>query len=641
LLVLAAAEPLGDPLLLVRAAAELGLSVESADPAEAAGLFQIRERCSFRHPLVRSAVYGAATPGDRRAAHRALGEATDSKLDADRRAWHRAQATSTFDDDVATELEQTAARAKARGGLAAAGAFLQRAAILTPDSAKRADRTLAAADVLYEAGAFEAVENLLRALDGLELDELQAARAERLSVQASLSLTTSGGGELLVRLLAVAERLTHLDAEQANGARLEALRWAFGGRSDPEFLRALVDVLTISPASDSGAVVDLMLRGWGQLLEHGFPAGTDLLGEALVALRDAPQLEEADLNIVWFSEGVARSLWDLDSWETLTRRGVQLARDVGALSILPGMLGAWACSKIATGEFPVAALAVAESQAITDATGANWEEWADAVLLLGAWQFGEADALRRIDELERRLDSSFFPEYTRALVYNAAGRYERAFEAAQSSCERHPLGTYTWALVELVEAASRCGQEAQASAAFDQLADRTRFASTEWALGLEARSRAQLSDDPEVAERLHVEAIERLERARTRPDLARAYLLYGEWLRREGRRLDARAQLRTAYDLFSDIGIPGFAERARRELAATGETARKRTDETRGDLTAQESQIAQLASDGLTNPEIGAKLFLSPRTIEWHLRRIYPKLGVSSRKELRAVLHPS
>jgi DNA-binding CsgD family transcriptional regulator len=638
LLLLAAAEPLGDPLLLVRAAARLGLSVESADSAEEAGLFQIRERCSFRQPLVRSAVYGAATPGARRLAHGALAEATDPTLDPDRRAWHRAQATPAPDEEVATELERTAARAKARGGLAAAGAFLERAAMLTPDAGKRAERALAAGEVLYEAGAFDAVENLLRTFDGVQLDELQAARAERLHAQVSLSLG-SDATEAILRLLGAGERLTHLDSRLANAALLEALRWAFFD-PDPDVLSAVADVLNRSPASESGAIVELILRGWAQMLEQGYPAGTDLLREAIFALRGKPQLEESDLPLVHFGEGVARSTWDVDSWETLTRRGVQLARDAGALSMLPKVLGSWADVKVALGDFPAAAIALAEADAIADATrmSHDWDTaWVDA------WQFEAPEALRRIDRHERTdaLGGGYFLDYARALVYNAAGQYEPALEAAQRSCDRHPVGTFTGALVELVEAAARCGQRERAGIAFEQLADRARLASTEWALGLEVRSAAHLSGDPVVAEPLYLEAIERLGRARTRPDLARAHLVYGEWLRRENRRLDAREQLRLAHDMFSEMGIPGFAERARRELAASGETARKRTDDTRGDLTAQESQIAQLASEGLTNPEIGAKLFLSPRTIEWHLRRVYPKLGITSRKELSSVLGTS
>jgi DNA-binding CsgD family transcriptional regulator len=254
-------------------------------------------------------------------------------------------------------------------------------------------------------------------------------------------------------------------------------------------------------------------------------------------------------------------------------------------------------------------------------------------------RFGEVEALARID-LTERTAAAYTPHFDagRALVFNAAGRYEAAVEAAQRSCDRHPLRVFTWGLVELVEAAARCGQHERASVALEQLADRTRLASTEWAFGLEARSAALVSEDPAAAEGLYLEAIEHLGRARTRPDLARAHLVYGEWLRRENRRIDAREQLRTAHEMFGEIGIPEFADRARRELAATGETARRRTDETRGDLTAQEAQIARLASEGLTNPQIGAQLFLSPRTVEWHLRRVYPKLGISSRRELRDAL---
>lgn len=289
---------------------------------------------------------------------------------------------------------------------------------------------------------------------------------------------------------------------------------------------------------------------------------------------------------------------------------------------------------VAKGDLPAAATALAVSEAISEAIGANcnYAAW------FHAWRFDEHEAMARIDGAAKVWASR--REHSRAVVHNAAGRYEAALAAAERSCDLHPTGTHAWALIDRVEAAVRSGEQDRARVAPDQLKDRTRLVSTEWGLGLEARCAALVADDAAVAEPLYAEAVERLRRAGTRPDLARAHLLYGEWLRREGRRLDAREQLRTAYEMFSEMGIPGFAERSRRELAATGETARKRTDETRGELTGQETQIAQLASEGMTNPEIGAKLFLSPRTIEWHLRRIYPKLGVSSRKELRTVLRP-
>lgn len=631
LLLLAAAEPLGDPLLLVDAAAQLGLRVESADSAEEAGLFQVRERCSFRHPLVRSAVYGAATPAERREAHGAIAEAIDPKLDPDRRAWHRAHATPAPDEGVAMELEGTAARAKARGGLAAAGAFLERAAILTPDMRKRAERALAAAEVMYEAGSFDSVENLLHAIDARHLDAVQLARVDALEAEVCLErgeVTT----EMILKLLAAAKQLD--DDDSARVYALDALKYAFWS-GQPPTLEAVAEALSETPAAES-SVAGLLTRGWAQMLERGFPAGTDLMRQAMILLREKPALEESDLSLLPYTEGITLNSWDIDSWETLARQRLQLVRDIGALRELPEALGNWVVYWVSIGDLPKAATVLAELEAVIEATGAyqgslGWFE---------AWRFDEPEALARIEAAEHanpNYAASFY-EHSRAVVYNAGGRYEAALAAAQRSCELHPLGTHSWALIDLVEAAARSGDQERARAASDQLKARTRLVSTEWGLGLEARCAALVADNATAAEALYAEAVERLGRAGTRPDLARAHLLYGEWLRREGRRLDAREQLRTAYEMFSDMGIPGFAERARRELAATGETARKRTDETRDELTAQEAQIAQLASEGLTNPEIGAKLFLSPRTIEWHLRRIYPKLGVSSRKELRAVL---
>ena len=634
LLLLAAAEPLGDPLLLVNAAARLGLSVESADAAEEAGLFQVRERCSFRHPLVRSAVYGAATPAERREAHGAIAEATDPQLDPDRRAWHRAQATPAPDEEVAKELEGTAARAKGRGGLAAAGAFLERAAILTPDVQGRAERTLAAAEVMYEAGSFDSAESLLRALDARHLDELQLAHAAGLEAEVFLSRGEPRTGkttEMVLKLLAAAKRLEGRHA--ANAYTLDAMRYAFWS-ADPETYKAVSRGLAEVPASESSAA-GLLCRGWAQLLAHGYPAGVDLLRQAMISLRGKQTLEESDLPLLSFTEAATRTYWDLENWETLARRRIELARDVGALRGLPDALETWVDVMVAKGDLPAAATALAESEALCEAIGASCNYAASFY----AWRFEEPEASERIDGAAPVWASR--REHARAVVHNAAGRYDAALAAAERSCELHPTGTHGWALIDLVEAAVRCADLDRARVALDQLKDRTRLLSTEWGLGLEARCTALVTDDVAAVEPLYAESVERLGRAGTRPDLARSHLLYGEWLRREGRRLDARQQLRTSYEMFSHMGIPGFAERARCELAATGETARKRTDEARDELTAQEAQIAQLASEGLTNPEIGAKLFLSPRTIEWHLRRIYPKLGVSSRKEVRAVLGPN
>jgi DNA-binding CsgD family transcriptional regulator len=483
---------------------------------------------------------------------------------------------------------------------------------------------------MYEAGSFDSVQNLLRTIDPRHLDELQRARAEGLDAEVSLARgepTT----EMVLKLLDAAKRLQGRDS--ANAYTLDAMRYAFWS-ADPQTYKAVSDGLATVPASESSAA-GLLCRGWAQLLEHGFPAGTDLLRQAMISLREKPALEESDLPLLSFTEAATRTYWDLENWETLARRRIELARDVGSLLGLPDALETWVDVMVAKGDLPAAATALAESEAISEAIGAHCN-YAGSFY---AWRFDEPEASARINRAPHVWASR--REHARAVVHNAAGHYEAALSAAERSCELHPTGTHGWALIDLVEAAVRSGDQDRARVALDQLKDRTRLVSTDWGLGLEARCAALVADDATAAEALYLEAVERLDRAGTRPDLARAHLLYAEWLRREGRRLDAREQLRTAYDMFGEMGIPGFAERARRELAATGETARRRTDETRGDLTAQESQIAQLASEGLTNPEIGAKLFLSPRTVEWHLRRVYPKLGVTSRKELRAVLGSS
>jgi DNA-binding CsgD family transcriptional regulator len=639
LLLLAALEPLGDPLLLQRGAASLGIELEAADPAQEAGLLEIQERWTFRHPLVRSAVYRSATPAARRQAHGALAEATDPQLDPDRKAWHRAQATAAPDESVAAGLESTAARAKSRGGLAAAGAFLERAAALTPAAHMRIERALAAAEALYEAGAFETVESLLRGVAASQPDELQAARAD--SLQARVTLARIGPEKAAVlRLLGAAERLEQLDPTLGHAAHLEVLQFAWYMQS-PEAIEAVAASLDRSPSSNTDEVIELFVRGSAQWMRNGYPAGTALMREVMIMLRDKPRLEAVELPLVMYTETVTKSSWDFDSLETLAHRGVELARESGAFSGLPRCLGYSAWANVAAGDLAAAMRAVAEAQAVYEATGASYGV-GDVAAWLAAMQLEEGDALARIGELED-VDATEITMYecARALLYNRAGRYDAALAAAQRSCDQHPTGLHGWALVELIEAATRCGDLERAQRALTPLTERTRFASTDWAIGLEHRSAALVSEDAADAEGHYQAAVEHLTRARTRPDLARAHLVYGEWLRRENRRIEAREQLRTAHEMFDEIGIPGFAARAERELAATGETARKRVDETRADLTPQEAQIARLAAEGLTNPQIGARLFLSPRTVEWHLRRTYPKLGISSRRELHSVTLPA
>ena len=646
LVLVAAAEPVGDPVPVWRAAERLGVGVEAAAPAEAAGLVEFGGRVRFRHPLVRSAVYRSASPEARHRVHGALAEATDPDLEPDRRAWHRAHATPALDEDVAAELERSAGRAQARGGLAAAAAFLQRAAELTPEPARRARRALAAAQSKHQAGAPDTALDLLAMAQAGPLDELQRARAELLRAQ--ITFAVNRGRDAPPLLLAAAKRLEPLDATLARETYLDAFSAAlFAGRlarggGVREVAEAVLAADWGESARRSPLACDLLLDGLAILTTQGYAAAATTLKGALRAFRDEPMSEEDALRWLWLACRIARALGDDASWDELTHRQVQLARNAGALSLLPIALIERFGVQLFVGDLDAAASLVAEAEAVVEATGSQLAP--QGAIALAAWRGHEAEASALIQasrqEVERRGEGLWLiaTEWASAVLFNGLGRYEDALAAAEQAAEDpHELGLSTWVPTELIEAAVRSGDPERAAGPLRRLQEISRAAGTDWALGVEARSRALLSEG-EAAERLYREAIERLGRTRIRVALARAHLLYGEWLRRQGRRMDAREQLRIAHQLYSSMGMEGFAERARRELPATGETVRKRTVETRGELTAQETQIARLASDGLSNPEIGARLFISPRTVEWHLRKVFTKLGVSSRQQLHKTL---
>jgi DNA-binding CsgD family transcriptional regulator len=636
LVLAAAAEPIGDTALLWRACARLGIGAEAAAPAEAAGLFRLDGRVTFFHPLVRSAVYRGATPDERRAVHRALAEATDAEQDPDRRAWHRAEEAMGPDEDVAAELERSAGRAQARGGLAAAAAFLERSTALTADPARRAERALAAAQAKYEAGATDAALRLLAIVELGPLDDLQRARVERL--RARLAFAQRRGADAPPLLLQAARRLEPLDAALARETYAEALGAAIT-TGQRESMEAASRALRAAPPPARAA--ELVLTGQALRLTEGPAAGVPVLRRALHAFRSEPLSGEDELRGLGFACLIALNLWDDESWHVLSARHVTLAREAGALTILPQALEMYAASLVSAGDFAGAQILLDEADAIADVVGSAPPT--DAALLLAGWRGDKTAALARIataidDAAERGEESTItIAEYAAAVLYNALGRHDEALAAAQRASEHHPAGSYAKALVELVEAAARSGRAETAPAALEQLHEATAASSTDWGLGLEARTRALLLDGEE-AEAAYREAIERLTRTRARGDLARAHLLYGEWLRRARRRLDGRAQLRTAHELFAAMGAEAFADRAARELQATGETARKRNVDTAGELTAQEYQVARLARDGLSNPEIGARLFISPRTVQYHLRKVFGKLDISSRSQLELVL---
>ena len=643
LLQLAAAEPTGDPLLLWRAAERLGIGPAAAEAAEAPGLLEFGEQVTFRHPLVRSAVYRSAAVQHRRAVHLALAEATNRELDPDRRAWHLAAAAPGTDEDVAIELQRSAGRAQARGGLAAAAAFLQRAVALTQDPARRAERALAAGEATLQAGAFDEALRLLAVAEAGRLDALQRARLDLLSAQ--LAFAQSRGSDAPPLLLRAAKTLEPLDPRLARETYLDAWSAAlFAGRfastgSLDEVSREARDA---PAAAEPTRPSDLLLDGYALLLTEGRAAATRLLQQAVRAFAGEGASVEEVLRWGWLATVAAVIVWDYESCVAVASRGVQLARDSGALTVLAVALNIMAQAVALGGDYRRAAQLISEADAVTEATGTPVLPY--AAIYLSAYQGREDDVAELVDATVPEATAGGqgnavqFVSLAAAVVANAGGRYREALAPAQDASDDMPeLVVSMWALIEVVEAAARSGEMDLAQSAVDRLAARNDVSANDWSRGVEARSRALVSEGV-AADELYREAIKRLSRTRLRPELARAHLLYGEWLRRESRRVDARAQLRAAHEQFTSIGMAAFAERSRRELLATGEKARKRTVETRDDLTPQERQIAQLARDGLSNPEIGARLFLSPRTVEWHLRKVFGKLGIRSRHELANAL---
>ncbi len=642
LLLIAAAEPVGDTVLVWRAAAALGIGLDAAGPATEVGLIDFGAQVRFAHPLIRSAVKAAATPEQRQRAHRALADATDAEVDPDRRAWHLAHAAAGLDEDVAAELERSAVRARARGGLAAEAAFHERATELTPDPKRRAQRALLAAKGKHQAGAHEAALRLLGVAQAGPLDALDQARAQLLHAQITFSMTR--GRDAPPLLLEAASRLEPLDPALARETYLEAFaaalsadRLVHGGDA-----REVAAAVLAADWAPSTRACDLLLDGLALITREGYVAAAPALKAALGTFRNERLSEEDELRWLWLACRVARALADDEAWDELTARHLERARSAGAFSLLPVALADRMVVELVAGRFGSATSLAAESDAVVEATGshfvqrtlitlANWRgQDAEAVALIGA---REQEVLRRGEGLWVVAN-----EWGSAQRYNGLGRYDDALSSAERAVAGpRVLGPSIWELAELIEAAVRSDQAVRAIDPLAQLGELAHAAGTDWALGTYARGAAMLAEGV-TAERLYKEAIERLSRIHIRDSqpLARAHLLYGEWLRRQHRRVDAREQLRLAYTMLADTGADAFIDRARRELQATGETVRRRTVETLGELTPQEAQVASLAAGGQTNSEIGAQLFLSPRTVEWHLGKVFGKLGINSRRELRS-----
>ncbi len=645
LMLVAAAEPTGDAAVLWRAASHLGIAPEAAAPAEASGLLEIDTRVRFRHPLVRSAVYQGSTPPDRRRAHAALAVATDAHADPDRRAWHQGQAVLGTDEEAAADLEGSAHRARARGGIAASAAFLQRAAELTPSPVVRARRALDAATTLHEAGAFEAALELLTVAAAQPLDELARARLQLLRATIAFHLTR--GNEVPDLMLEAARTFAPLDASLSRDTYLDAIDVALitDGR---DTVRVAAAAREAPEPATSPRPSDQLLDGLVTIFTAGYAAGAPTLRRALQAFRDESDTArtpggQSD-RWLWLAGRCAVGILDDELAHVLASRHVNLAREAGALATLPAALSSMANVLILSGELARAGELAAESAAITEATGGV--PLLHTLVALAAWRGDQATAVHLNQEMLRCVadpDSSdtevAVGQYAMSVLHNGMGNYAQALAAAGRADETGELGLSNIGPPELIEASMRAGHPDIAASALERFDALATACNTSWALGLVARCRALTSAGP-IAEDHYREAIERLSQSRMIGETARAHLVYGEWLRREGRRQDAREQLRTAHQQLSDIGIEAFAERAARELRATGERPRKPTAQPTDALTAQELHIARLVATGATSREVAEHLFLSPRTIEAHLRNIFRKLDITSRRQLRELQLP-
>jgi DNA-binding CsgD family transcriptional regulator len=577
-----------------------------------------------------------------------LAEAIDPAADPDRRAWHLAQATAVLDEDVAVELERSAGRAQARGGLAAAAAFLERAAILTPDPVRRAQRLLAGARAKRDAGALDAALGLLVAVEAGPLSPLQTAEVEHMRGQ--IALDQRRGGDAARLLLSAARRLEPLNPALAREVYLEALweaaMWA-GDLDIPGGVRGVAEAARATPPGlDPPRVVDVLLDAFALRLTHGHAAAAPALARALKLVLALDFGTDETGRWLWLAGGrisqiIALELWDAESWYAMAARQAQFARGAGALVHLQFALNYLARAHLLAGDLATTALMIEEDRLIAEATGNP--PVAHNTMMLAAWRGQERETSELIEASMQQATAPglsrvvSFAAYASAVLNNGLGRHEAAYDAARRAFDRDQLGYGPLVIPELAEAAAKTGDVALIAAALEWLSERTRVLPTDWALGIEARIRALLGEG-DAAESCYQESIERLGRTRIRAELARGHLLYGEWLRRERRRGEAREHLRTAYEMLDAMGIGAFAERARRELQATGETARKRSVETAVALTAQEAQVARLAREGLSNPQIGARLFISTRTVQYHLGKVFAKLGITSRAQLDQAL---
>jgi DNA-binding CsgD family transcriptional regulator len=646
LLTLAAAEPTGDPGLLWSAAQLLGLDWRAAAPAEAADLIEFGRRVQFRHPLVRAAAYRSAPLQVRLEAHGALAQVTDGQRDADNRAWHRACSTVAHDETIAVELEQSAERARARGGLLGAAALLERAAALTPESARRADRTLVAASTKRDAGALNASVRLLDSIDEGHRSGRRAALIQRL--RGRVAFDQGHAHEASPLLKESARLLEGFDPALARDTHLEALAaavWA-GGHDGPALIRQAAVTASDAPRGEGPErTSDVLLDAMVLRATEGYEAAAATLTRALAAVRDDEVGTDDVGSLLWLAGNrvagiLAIEAWDFSTGLALAERQVNVTREAGALVQLQFALNFLANYVALSGDLRRASELVEEESRIADMTLVG--SVGQSRLLLSAFR---GDAVTAVPLLESWIESATtngqgrtvaFVHYLSAVLLNGLGQYGEALDHARRVVDWDALGYQTIAVTEFAEAASRQGEEAALVELSAWMTARAAATPTPWALGTASLVAALEAGDDDDADRLYRDGLAHVSRSPVKTTLARSHLLYGEWLRRKGRRRDAGEHLGAAHDAFTAMGMVAFADRARRELSATTRRrVRRYVDTPSRRFTSQEWQIAQLTQRGFSNREIGSRLFLSPRTVEWHLRNVFAKVGVSTRRQLR------
>ena len=622
LLILASADPTGDPGLLWAAARQWRTDVPAASAAaEASGLVRFDTRVRFCHPLARSAVYRAAEPERRQAAHRALADVTDPVVASDRQAWHRAQATTGPDEQVAAELESSASRAQARGGVAAAAAFLERAAALSFDPEKQTARTLEAARATLEAGGTEAAAELLASIDPETLDDPQRASVDLLRGQLAFVSGVDGAASGPEFILRAAQRLAGSDPERSREFFVAALEMGLVVGRAAGVMERVLDAAGSAPPASGPDLLDALVLLYGEGHHVGVPALRQVLNGDDAGWTRAPALATM----------VAGELWDPDLHLRIMEWLLRTGRDTGSPITIRLGLSQAAMAAVLAGDFGKAMASIAEEEAIADALGDVPQLYPRVHLAAMRGRRQEAlDLFAELSSKDRDQLAASAP-WPAAMLHNGLTEYPAALDAAKRAAASGDFLLAGLGLPELVEAAVRCGETDVAESALESLLQRTEPSGTREALGVAAGARALVSD----AEEDYRLAVEHLTGTRLAPYLARAHLRYGEWLRREGRRRDAREQLRTAHEQLSEIGMEAFARRAVAELRATGEVARSRTEHTYDRLTMQEMHIARQVAAGATSKEVAGRLFLSPRTVDAHLRNIFRKLGITSRRQLR------